>query len=142
MRTSFLSGTGVAVVGALALWGCGSSSGSTGGSPTGPSSGQTVTVSIVSSIGNGAYKPNPVSANAGDTVNFRNNDSATHHIVLDDGSADLGTIAPGATSAAVSVRSKDATKFHCTIHPSMVGSINGDQAPVPPPCNDPYGYGC
>jgi hypothetical protein len=29
--------------------------------------------------------------------------------------------------------------FHCTIHSSMVGSINGAEAPEPPPCTTP-GY--
>lgn len=147
MRTSLLSGAAVAFAGALALWGCGSSGGGGGTTPTGPTgpstpSGQTVTVSIVGSIGNAAYKPNPVSAKSGDTVTFQNNDSTTHHIVLDDGSMDLGTIAPGSTSTGVAIQNNNALKYHCTIHPSMVGSINGQSAPDPPPCNDPYGYGC
>ena len=58
---------------------------------------------------------------------------------MDDGSADLGDIAPGATSRGFTVRSGSALNFHCTLHPSMVGSINGANAPEPPPCNDPYG---
>ena len=100
----------------------------------------TVTVSIVSSIGNGAYKPNPVMANAGDTVVFRNNDSTMHHVVLDDGSVDLGEINPGQTKS-MTLKSSGGN-FHCILHSSMVGSINGAVAPDPPPCNDPYGYGC
>ena len=58
---------------------------------------------------------------------------------MDDGSADLGDIAPGATSRAFTVRSGSALTFHCTLHASMVGSINGASAPESPPCNDPYG---
>jgi len=102
----------------------------------------TVTVSIVSAVGNGAYRPNPVMANSGDTVVFRNNDATTHHIMMDDGSADLGEVAPGATSKGVTLRNANATRFHCSIHSSMVGSINGASAPEPAPCPDPYGYGC
>jgi aldose sugar dehydrogenase len=101
-----------------------------------------VMVNIVGSIGNGAYKPNPVTANSGDTVVFRNSDAAMHHIVLDDGSSDLGTVAPGATSRGLTLQNRNATKFHCTIHPSMVGAINDTVAPEPKPCPDPYGYGC
>jgi plastocyanin len=101
-----------------------------------------VTVSIVSSIGNQAYRPNPAAANTGDTVVFRNNDSAMHHIVLDDGSGDFGDVSPGGTSRGFVVRNSAAAKYHCTIHRSMVGSINGQEAPTPPPCPDPYGYGC
>ena len=145
MRSAFLSGAGVAILGALALWSCG---GSTPAAPTpapGPGPGPnaaTVTVNIVGSIGNQAYRPNPVSANTGDTLQFRNNDTAMHHIVIDDGSADLGDIGPGATSRGVTLRSGNTLNFHCTMHPSMVGSINGDKAPDPAPCPDPYGYGC
>jgi plastocyanin len=139
------------MVAALAMWSC---SGGGSSTPTAPSSPQvttppaptpsarTVAVNIVGSIGNGAYQPNPVAANVGDTVMFRNSDAAMHHIVLDDGSADLGAVAPGGTSRGFTVRTTSAVNYHCTTHPSMVGSINGSTAPEPPPCPDPYGYGC
>jgi hypothetical protein len=62
---------------------------------------------------------------------FRNNDPLqTHHIVMDDGSVDFGNLAPGASSQAKAVGSGN---FHCANHPSMVGSINGQTAPEPPP---------
>jgi plastocyanin len=143
MRTSFLSGASLAVAGAIALWSCGGSGASS--SPAAPSTGstpQTVTVNIVASSGNQAYKPNPVSARSGDTVMFKNNDSTMHHIVMDDGSFDLGEVTPGGTSKGLTLKSANAANYHCTIHSSMVGSINGQSAPEPPPCNDPYGYGC
>jgi plastocyanin len=101
-----------------------------------------VTVNIVSSVGNTAYQPNPVRANSGDTVVFRNNDATMHHIMLDDGSADLGDVGPGATSKGVTLKNSNAARFHCTIHSSMVGTINEAAAPPTPPCPDPYGYGC
>jgi plastocyanin len=153
MKTSLLYGIGVAIAGALLLVSCGgggSTSSPSAAAPTAPTtttpapapSTSTVTVSIVGLIGNGAYKPNPVMANTGDAVVFRNNDAATHHIVMDDGSADLGDVAPGATSRSLTLRNANATKFHCTIHPSMVGSINDTVAPEPKPCPDPYGYNC
>lgn len=71
-------------------------------------------------------------------VAFKNNDTVTHHIVMNDGSADFGDIAPGATSQAMMAPTK-AANYHCTIHPTMVGTINGDKAPDAPPCNNP-GY--
>jgi plastocyanin len=76
----------------------------------------------------------------GDQIVFTNNDAVLHHIVLDDGT-DLGDVAPGASSAPMPLTTPTAT-FHCTIHPSMVGSINDTKAPDPVPCPDPYGYGC
>jgi plastocyanin len=100
-------------------------------------------VSIVTSAGNQAFSPNPVSANAGDTVMFRNTDATLHRLVLDDGSEDFGDIAPGATSRGVVVRNTNPMTFHCTLHATMVGSINGSTAPATPPCvPDIYGYGC
>ena len=146
MNSHLLSGTGLAIAGAFLLVGCGGGgSSSTGAPPAAPTPAptpSTVMVNIVSSVGNGAYKPNPVMANAGDTVVFRNNDAAMHHIVLDDGSADLGDVMPGATSKGVTLKNTSAERFHCTIHSSMVGAINQSTAPPTPPCPDPYGYGC
>ncbi|MCC7417114.1 MAG: hypothetical protein IT176_08220 [Acidobacteria bacterium] len=77
-------------------------------------------------------------ASVGQTVAFRNDDATPHHIVLDDGSADLGNIAPGAASRRFTVGAGSGT-FHCTLHPTMVGSINGP-VPVAPPCDPGYGY--
>ena len=89
-----------------------------------------VTVSIVATNGNKSYVPNPVQKAATDQVMFKNNDSVVHHIVMDDGSADFGSLSPGATSPARTIGSGN---FHCANHPSMVGSINGAAAPTPPP---------
>jgi plastocyanin len=141
---SLVHGGAFASACAIALWSCAGGGGTSSSTPTAPTSpaAQMVTVAIVGSIGNQAYSPNPVAANTGDTVRFRNNDGAMHRIVMDDGSADLGEVAPGALSRGVTLQNRNATRFHCTIHPSMVGSINGSQAPEPAPCPDPYGYGC
>jgi plastocyanin len=140
MRSSFLHVAGLAfAVAAMASCGGGSSPAPSPTTPTTTSN--AATVSIIGSAGNQSFSPNPVMVNAGGTVTFKNNDSTTHHIVLDDGSADLGEVAPGATKTATL---KNATSnFHCVIHPTMVGSINGAAAPTAPapPC-DVYGYGC
>ncbi|MGD9905521.1 MAG: hypothetical protein AB7U83_18785 [Vicinamibacterales bacterium] len=146
MQSRLLSGFVAAVVGATTLWGCGGGGGGGSVTPTAPSApaapaATTVVVSVVGSVGNTAYQPNPVRAATGDTVMFRNNDSTVHRIVMNDGSADLGDVAPGATSRGFTVRNGNALEFHCTIHPSMVGSINGATAPEPP-CEDIYGYAC
>jgi plastocyanin len=157
MRHSLPPGA-VALLGVLALWNCGGGGGTS--SPTAPSAAvappaattvvppatpvtTTVSVSIVTSTGNQAFSPNPVRANAGDTVMFRNADATMHHLVLDDGSADFGDIAPGASSRGVVLRTASPLLFHCTLHATMVGSINGATAPDTPVCMpDIYGYGC
>ena len=110
--------------------GGGDSSSSTPTSP-GNTTPNVVTVSIVGTKGNASYVPDPVPTASGDQVMFKNNDTITHRIVMDDNSVDFGSLSPGASSAAKGVGASG--NFHCTIHPSMVGSINGTAAPTPPP---------
>jgi plastocyanin len=106
--------------------------GSSNQPPGAPGTANIVTVSIVGIKGNGSYVPDPVATASGDQVMFRNNDTLnTHHIVMDDGSIDFGNLAPGASGQAKGVGVGG--NFHCTNHPSMVGSINGAVAPTPPP---------
>ena len=145
MRSSFVL---IAVLAAaVSASRCGGKGGGAAQPPTGPgSSGQnTVTVLIVGTKGNQSYVPNPVQKAGADLVMFKNNDTVVHRIIMDDGSADFGNLAPGTSSQAKTVFGRLVTgasnqvqavgngNFHCTIHPSMVGSINGATAPEPPP---------
>lgn len=98
--------------------------------PATPSTPSSVTVSIVGINGNKSYTPNPVQT-GGQALVFKNSDAATHHVVMDDGSMDFGLLAAGASTTAKTVG--NGGNFHCTIHPSMVGSINGAVAPDPTP---------
>ena len=139
MQSRALSGATFALAAAIAMWSCGGGS-SYGGSSTPttptPTTPNTVTVTIVGSSGNKAYDPNPVQVSTGNTLAFKNADVTMHHIVMDDGSADLGDIAPGATKS-MTLRTSGGN-YHCTIHSSMVGSVNGKEAPQPPECNTGY----
>ena len=132
MRSSLiLMAVLAAAISASRCGGGGSSQSTTTPAPTTPSS---VTVSIVGIKGNSSFAPNPVQVSSGGQVMFKNNDLTTaegHHIVMDDGSIDFGTLAPGGSSAVKSVGAGG--NFHCMNHPSMVGSINGAVAPTPPP---------
>jgi plastocyanin len=83
-----------------------------------------VTVAIIGSAGSGSFSPNPVTAAPGSSVVWKNNDNTLHHIVLDTGT-DVGNVSPGAITRSISVTSSAVVGFHCTIHPSMVGTING-----------------
>jgi len=84
--------------------------------PAPPPVADTVVV-IVGNNGGASFNPNPAS---GRTVAWTNGDHTTHHIVANDGSFDSGNIAPGASST---VTVKNATAYHCVIHPTMVGSV-------------------
>lgn len=102
-----------------------------------------LTISIVGSVGRGAFAPNPMQAAVGNTVRWTNNDITTHQIVLDDGTT-IGTVAPGRSTSPITLTTAAVT-YHCAIHPSMTGSIHDGSVPAPqppvsePPPGDPYG---
>jgi plastocyanin len=111
--------------------GCGNSSSPTMPTPPpGGGGGASTTITIVANNGSQSFSPNPASVPVGQTVAWRNADSITHHIVADDGSFDEGATPPGTTGAAITVGS-GAIPYHCTIHPSMIGTINGSQGSGP-----------
>jgi hypothetical protein len=97
-------------------------------SPTPPTT-PPATISILSSNGQGnlgaqSFSPNP-SPQSQSGVAWHNSDSTIHHIVSDDGLLDTGDIAPGSTSAAKAPSGGAGVRYHCTIHPTMVGTIVG-----------------
>ena len=117
---------------------CGSSSDS-GGSTTvsGPTPPTTVaTITIAGQNGTQAFSPNPAMF-GGQAVVFKNNDSVTHRVVLNDGSADTGDIAPGATSKQITMPN-GGTNYHCTIHAGMIGSVAAASGAAAPPCEGAY----
>lgn len=124
---------GMAAVVALAglyLLACGSNSSSptmptptTGGGGGGSAA---VTISIIGMNGAQSFSPNPASVATGQTVRWVNNDPVnTHHIVQDAGAFDTGNLPPGASSSPITINSTASMPYHCSIHPSMVGTING-----------------
>jgi hypothetical protein len=53
--------------------------------------------------------------------------------MLDDGTISTTEIAPGATSTPLALGAVNKS-YHCSLHPSMVGSFNAAETPEPPPC--------
>lgn len=143
-KTGFAALAFAAVLCAASCGGGGASTGSS--SPTAPTSSgsggtaatTTVTITITGKNGKLAFNPNPATVTAGQLVVFKNNDVVTHHIVLDDGSIQTADIAPGATSAAVSMGTSGSSTYHCSIHPGMIGGFNGAEAEPPPNCSQQY----
>ena len=144
MRNSLTMAGALAL--ALTAFGCGGGGG--GGStstPTAPTTGgntgAAVTVTITGQNGTLAFNPNPATADSGSSVQLKNNDKVTHHIMMDDRSAQTADIPPGATSAAIAVGGNKS--YHCVIHPGMVGGFNGSTGDPPPNCSYQYcaGYG-
>jgi len=140
MRTTgFLA---LALAGAMTAASCGGGGGSAPTSPTtttgggnggGGSTATVVTINIKGVNGKLSFDPNPATVNAGQLVVFKNNDVVTHHVVLDDNSMQTTDIAPGATSATLPLGGVNQA-YHCSIHPSMVGSFNSAATPDPPAC--------
>ena len=114
----------------LSAWGCGSTdSGGYPGTtptptptpaPTPPSS--VVTINVVGVSGTQSFAPNPATLPAGQMVVWHNIDNIIHRVVLNDGSLDTGNLAPGASSQPMSINTGSGP-YHCSIHPSMVGTI-------------------
>ena len=100
--------------------------GSNSGAPTSPSSGTPADVTIVITGNNGgnSFSPNPGTVRSGQTVAWRNADSTAHTATADNGSFNTGTIAPGATSSPIGMSTAGTFSYHCTIHPTMVGSLS------------------
>jgi plastocyanin len=126
---------GAAIIAVAALSACGGGGG--GSSSTAPSTvpSGAVTITINGQNGVQSFTPNPASA-GGQMVVFKNSDSVTHRVVLNDGSIDTGDIAPGATSKAVQMPS-DGTNYHCSLHAGMVGAVAGASGDAPT-CDGPY----
>jgi plastocyanin len=121
---------------ALACSGCGGSSGNPG-SPSPPSGGGTTVISIVGDRGSQSFSPNPGGGGQDQAIAWRNNDSVTHRIVVNDSTLDTGDIPPGATSRTLQVAISGGN-YHCSIHPGMVGSVRASGGGAPPPCTGIY----
>jgi plastocyanin len=139
----FVSISAVVALG-LGVWGCGGSGYSSGNSgingnpvaPT-PSTPGVVTISVVAVNGAQSFSPNPATLPAGQVIVWRNVDTITHRVVLNDRSVDTGDLAPGASSQPMAIAAAGG-QYHCSIHPVMVGSINQDASTVVVPCQGAY----
>jgi plastocyanin len=111
----------------FAVYACGGSTTSSPTSPTGtvaPPAGATI-IDVVRENGAQSFSPNPATVPPGQMVVWHNVDTVTHRVVLNDGSLDTGNLAPGAFSSPMMLRAVGA--YHCSIHPSMVGTIVSGQ---------------
>jgi plastocyanin len=136
MKSSVIHGALVAAV--LAMVACGSSGGTTTTPtpvPSGVVSSNATQINILGERGGNSFTPNPAPSGL-TTVQFMNTDGETHHIVANDGSFDSGNIAPGQASPVLSLTT-DGTNYHCSIHPTMIGSMDATDG-APPPCRGAY----
>ncbi len=103
----------LAMTGLLACQGYGATTPTTS-SP--PASGNSVT------LANFAFSPATLTVKVGTTVTWTNKDPATHTVTSDTGVFESGNLAASASYSYVF--SKAGTfNYHCSIHPSMKGSV-------------------
>jgi plastocyanin len=79
-----------------------------------------------------AFSPRSVSAVVGDTVTWTNRGSAVHTATADSGAFDSGIVKPGG-SWRFALAKAGTLRYHCTVHPNMVGTITVAAAGSPAP---------
>jgi len=107
------------------LVGCGGSgTGTTGTTPPptgGGTTGEAASGGSTTVVEDGfAFEPATLQVNVGDTVTFRNDDSAPHIVKID--GKELGNQDPGA-SVTWTAEKAGTYPYVCTIHPAMTGEI-------------------
>lgn len=79
------------------------------------------TVALTAS--NLAFEPSDLSAAAGDTIEFTNDDDAPHTFTADDAGIDESVDAGGSASISLADVEPGSYDFVCTIHPEMKGTL-------------------
>jgi plastocyanin len=118
-----VSSIGMALAIYLAASACGPAKASGPTAPTPPATSHLVTIDIAEVNGPYSFFPSPATIQSRQIVVWRNWDTVTHHLVFDDGSIDTGALAPGTLSQPMSIGAAGNQSYHCTIHPTMVGTV-------------------
>jgi plastocyanin len=86
-----------------------------------PAQAATTTVSVADF----AFTPSAATVAQGGSVNWHNNGPSTHTSTQNTplGMWNTGNIARGTTSASVTLLAAGVYKYHCAIHPTMLGSV-------------------
>jgi plastocyanin len=69
------------------------------------------------------FSPRSLTLKTGQTVAWVNADTVPHTATSDSGVFKTAVIAPGATSAPITMNSVGVFPYHCEIHPSMKGTV-------------------
>ena len=72
------------------------------------------------------FEPANAAVQPGDTIVWTNNGAHPHTVTADDGSFDSGTLQPG-QSFSWTFQAPGMVTYHCSIHPSMTGSVSVGQ---------------
>ena len=121
-RSRAATGLAVALLGWVALTGCGDSGAGTAAStPSGPGS-VTATGNVEVVVNNYAFAPANVSIPVGATVTWKFEDSVQHNVTASDQSFKSADLSSGQTFA-MTFTKPGSFPYTCTIHPYMIGTI-------------------
>jgi len=113
----FIAMTLAAVAACSGSSGSAAPSAATSPAPAAPAGGATaVTIKDL------AFTPATASVPTGSKVTWTNNDTTAHTVTFDDGSADSGNLAAGATFDQT-FTTAGTFAYHCTIHSQMKGTV-------------------
>jgi|SRR5580765_317485 plastocyanin len=87
----------------------------------GPSSSVSIPVGAAA-LGTAAFAPDALTVDAGTTVTWTNTDSVAHTSTSDASGWDSGIVAPGGQFSR-SFQTAGTFRYHCAIHPGMVGTV-------------------
>ena len=104
----------------LALIGCGGASYS---GVTDNNGNQQPVLTTNVSLRNNAFSPRAIQVSPGVTVDFTNNDGTPHNVIFSSASIDGATDFSAGSRAIVMPVAPGTYAYHCTIHPSMTGSV-------------------
>ncbi len=91
--------------------------------PAGPTTPADVTITIVADAGANSFSPNPDTVTVGQRVAWHNVAGLTHTSTANGGLWDTGNIGNGSTSAPIQMNTTGSFGYHCSIHPTMVGTL-------------------
>ena len=89
-----------------------------------PGGGADVVITILGSNGGMSFSPASADVQVGQTVAWHNADSMAHTATQNGSGFNTGTISPGTTSAPMAMNAAGALGYHCSIHPTMMGTLN------------------
>jgi plastocyanin len=70
-----------------------------------------------------AWSPAEITAKVGDVITWTNGDSVGHRVATDDGSCRMASNIRGGGSRSLRFTTAGEYAFHCTVHPSMTGTL-------------------
>ena len=93
----------------------------TSGTP--PCTDSTDATDVTASVESSTWMPANVAAGVGDVITWTNGDSVPHGVELDDDSCGMSSAIGGGQSKSLVFSVAGTFPFHCSIHPSMKGTI-------------------